>query len=290
MDKTYTFLSGKKRVGMKFELHCHSHYSKGKKIPVEGLDSPAEMMRAAKKLGLDGLALTDHSTNRGWEEASQEAKKQGMLFVPGIEISSLEGHILGLGLTDYVKSGLSVEETLEKIREQGGVSIAAHPFDIRRDGTGKASLKADAIEAFNSMNLDRFSNRRSSKLALQNSRPAVSGSDAHTKEMLSMSINHIEAHDLDSCLKAIKAGKVSFTGRYMALDRLIPWTKQRMLLSYGQIWQYTESRYSQPKRWFSQRLLHAFTSSRREAPWYWLGELGLACSRGYGLAKVLGHS
>jgi hypothetical protein len=271
---------------MRFELHCHSHYSKGKKIPVEGLDSPAQMVRAAKRLGLEGLALTDHSTHSGWKEASLEAKKQNIIFIPGIEISSREGHILGLGLTDYVKSGLPVEETLDRVREQGAVSIAAHPFDIRREGIGKASLKADAIEAFNSMNLDRVSNRLSRKLALQNSMPTVSGSDAHTKEMLGTCINHIDAQDLDSVLKAIRSGRVAFKASYMSLDRLVPWTKHRMLRSYGFIMDYTEG-YSQPKRWLSQRLLHAFTSSRREAPWYWLGELGLACSRGYGLAMSL---
>jgi predicted metal-dependent phosphoesterase TrpH len=272
---------------MRMELHCHSHYSKGKKIPVEGLDSPAGMVRTARKLGLSGIALTDHSTHRGWPEASREARKQGLLFIPGIEVSSLEGHILGLGLNDYVKSGLSVEETMEKIREQGAVSVAAHPFDIRRDGIGKACLKADAIEAFNSMCLDRFSNRLARMLAEKEGKPVVAGSDAHTKGMLGMCTNHMEAQDLDSCLKAIKSGKILFTSRYMSLDKLVPWTKQRMLLSYGQILEYTEASYSQPKRWFSQRLLHSFTSSRREAPWYWLGELGLACAKGYGLVCLL---
>ncbi len=271
---------------MRFELHCHSHYSKGKKIPVEGLDSPAEMVRQTKRLGLEGIALTDHSTHRGWTEASQEAKKLGLLFIPGIEISSLSGHIIGLGLNSYIPSGLSAEETVEKIHEQGGISVAAHAFDLRRDGLGKSCAKADAIEAFNSMNLDRVSNKLSSRLARDSGKPAIAGSDAHSKEMVGTCVNDIRCHDLDSCLKAIKSGSVSFKAGYIPLEKLLPWVKQRMLLSYGEIIEYTEARYPQPKRWFSQRLLHAFTSSRREAPWYWLGELGLACSRGYGLARL----
>jgi predicted metal-dependent phosphoesterase TrpH len=285
----YLFLPAKqsKVLFMRVELHCHSHYSRGRKIPTEGLDSPADMVRTAKKMGLDGLALTDHNSSSGWQEASQEAKKQGLLFIPAIEISSLGGHIIGLGLNEPIQAGLPPEETLERIREQGAVSVAAHPFDIRRDGLGALSLKADALEAFNSMNLDRYSNRASARFARKSGKPCVAGSDAHTKEMVGQCVNHMEAHDLDSCLKAIKAGKLSFQASYTPLGKLLPWTKQRMLRSYGELLQRTEG-YYQPKRWVSQRLLHAFTSSRREAHWYWLGELGLAGARAYGLLKRSG--
>src|SRR4030042_1821987 len=123
---------------MRFELHCHSIYSKGKKIPAEGMDSPADLVKAAKALSLDGIALTDHSTNRGWAEAKETCIKHGLVFIPAIEVSSLAGHIIGLGLNEHVKSGLSAEETLDSIREQGAVSVAAHPFDIRGGGLGKS--------------------------------------------------------------------------------------------------------------------------------------------------------
>lgn len=272
---------------MKFELHCHSHYSREKKIPTEGIDSPADIVKAAKKLGLDGLALTDHSTNRGWKEAEQASRKYGLVFIPAIEISSLSGHIIGLGLNSYIPSGLSPEETLEKIHEQGGVSVAVHPFDLRRDGLGKSSAKADVIEAFNSMNLDGFSNWASSRFARKNGKPSVAGSDSHTKEMLGLCINYIDAYDLDSTLKQISSGNVSFTAEYAPLEKLVPWVKQRMTLSYGDILNYIEANYWQPKRWVSERLLHSFVSSKREEHWYWLGELGLASSRGYGLLKLV---
>lgn len=272
---------------MRLELHCHSHYSRGRKIPVEGLDSPADLVRTAKKLGLGGIALTDHDSDRGWKEAAEEARKQGMLFIPAIEISSLQGHVIGLGLNEYISSGLPLDDTLEKIHEQGGVSVAAHPFDIRREGLGKLSGKADVIEVFNSLNLDRFSNWAAKRFALKAGRPMAAGSDSHTKEMLGSCINLIDAHDLDSCLREIRRENVSFRTGYSSMGKLLPWTRQRMLLSHGEVLDYIDSNYPQPKKWVSQRLLHAFTSSGREAPWRWLGELGLAGARCYGLARAV---
>jgi len=272
---------------MRLELHCHSFYSKGRKIPTEGIDSPATLVKAAKALGLDGLALTDHSTNRGWKEAGEEAERLGLLFIPGIEFSSREGHIIGLGLNEYVQSGLSAEETMDKIREQGAVSVAAHPFDLKRDGIGKLSEKANLIETFNSMNVDGFSNRLARRFAEKAGKPTVAGSDAHTKEMLGQCVNGIHCLDLDSCLKAIRHGRVSFQASYMPLEKLLPWVKKRMVLSQGDIMEYIERNYWQPKKWVSERLLHKFINDRNQRFWYWIGEMGLAGSRAYGLAKML---
>ncbi len=272
---------------MRMELHCHSHYSMGRRIPVEGLDSPADLVRTAKKLGLGGIALTDHDSDRGWKEASAEARKLGIVFIPAIEVSCLQGHVIGLGLNEYIPSGLSLEETLDKIRGQAGLAVAAHPFDIRGEGIGKLAVKADVIEAFNSINLDRFSNLAARRFAFKAGKPMVAGSDSHTKEMLGSCINYIDAHDVDSALRQIKSGNASFRTGYPGMDKLLPWTRQRMALSYGDILDYIEANYSQPKKWFSQRLLHAFTSSRREAPWHLMGEAGLAGARAYGLAKMV---
>jgi predicted metal-dependent phosphoesterase TrpH len=272
---------------MRLELHCHSIYSKGKKIPTEGTDSPADLVKAAKALGLDGIALTDHSTDRGWKEAEQACRRCGLLFIPSMEVSSLQGHIIGLGLNGYMKSGLSAEETLERIREQGGVSVAAHPFDIRGEGLGKLAAKADVIESFNSMNLDRFSNRAASRFAHKSGKPMVAGSDSHTKETLGHCINFIDAQDMDSCLREIRQGKVTLRTSYIPLEKLLPWVKRRFALSHEDVARYMEANYSQPRRWLSERLVHKFLNDRNERVWYWAGELGLAGARAYGLARAV---
>lgn len=79
------------------DLHTHSTASDGEK-------TPSELVLAAKESGLSVLALTDHDTVDGLEEASEAAKKAGLVFVPGIELNiqwpTGEFHLLGLGLKE----------------------------------------------------------------------------------------------------------------------------------------------------------------------------------------------
>ena len=65
---------------MRIDLHTHSSFS-------DGTDSPAELIRAAVDAGLDVVALTDHDTTRGWDEAAAAAREHGIDLVPGIEVS-----------------------------------------------------------------------------------------------------------------------------------------------------------------------------------------------------------
>ena len=67
---------------VKIDLHTHSTRS-------DGLDSPTDLMINAKKAGLDVIALTDHDTVSGWDEARGKAFELGLGFVPGIEVTSV---------------------------------------------------------------------------------------------------------------------------------------------------------------------------------------------------------
>ena len=93
---------------MKVEIHCHSHYSKGRKIPWEAFLSPDDIFRIAKEKGYGAVAITDHAVNTSWKEAKKAARKHEMIFIPGIEVASREGHVLALGLSDFVPSGLEI--------------------------------------------------------------------------------------------------------------------------------------------------------------------------------------
>src|SRR5687767_12786817 len=78
------------------ELHCHSTAS-------DGTLSPADVVRLAKRAGLVGLALTDHDSANGVDEAAEEARNLGIEFLAGIEISAVFPkpgtlHILGYGI------------------------------------------------------------------------------------------------------------------------------------------------------------------------------------------------
>ncbi len=77
---------------MRIDLHTHSYAS-------DGTDSPAQVMRDAAAAGLDVVALTDHDTTRGWDEAALAAATVGIALVRGIEISCtaarISVHLLG---------------------------------------------------------------------------------------------------------------------------------------------------------------------------------------------------
>lgn len=246
----------------RFELHCHSHYSRGSKIPCEGLPSPGEIVRSAKARGLSGVAITDHGNIMCWRDAREEAGKQGILFIPAMEIDSSAGHIIGLGLTEGVRNGLCVGETADKIREQGGVAVAAHPFDMRGFGIKNRISLVDVVEVFNAMNLDRISNVFSESRAGKAGKPGIAGSDAHSLDMIGIAANSIRARDLESVLKNVRKGRVSFERNYVPMDVVMEWIRERFIRSYGDVLVYINKNYSPPKAWLARKLMRRFVLSR----------------------------
>ncbi|MDI3280573.1 MAG: PHP-associated domain-containing protein [Bacillota bacterium] len=107
---------------MHFDLHVHTSYS-------DGLMSVPELLSfVAQHTHLDGIAITDHDTIAGAQEAALLADWFGVEVIVGEEISSRQGHILGLFLEERIPPGLSARETIAAIKAQGGVAIAAHPL------------------------------------------------------------------------------------------------------------------------------------------------------------------
>lgn len=157
---------------LKIDLHVHSLYSP------DSLITPEDLIFYAKKRGLDGVAVTDHDRLDG---ALKIARRTDFLIVPGMEISSREGHIVGLDVRTAVPKGLSSDETVRRIHEAGGISIACHPVALFKVSLGKhITSKFDAIEVINSSSIPfRYSVKRSEDLASQLKIPRVAGTDAH---------------------------------------------------------------------------------------------------------------
>ena len=242
---------------MKADLHIHTHYSKGTKIKAEGLSSPGEIVRTAKKLGLGAVAITDHDEFRGAVEAGKIGKKLGITVIKGEEVTA-EGdkHVLGLGLSKRIEPGYTVEEAIEKIRGQGGIAIAPHPFDLAKKGIREKAVKCDAVEVFNAINLDRFSNARARRFAEKKGIPMVAGSDAHCKEMLGYGITTIEAdNNVDSILEAIRKGHTTPAGTYIPVNVIQDWSQERFNNSYPEVIEYIQENYKNPKKWLSLKLL-----------------------------------
>ncbi len=199
---------------LRLDLHVHTSHSPDAFCPVE------EAVAAAKAKGLDGIAITDHNTIAGLLEA-KKFSKDGFLIIPGIEVSSADCHIVGLGVSRPIPKGMSAKETVKSIRRQGGIAIAAHPFAFGRRPGLVYKAKFDAIEVLNSRALF-FSNPLARRFAERNKIPMIAGSDAHRRDEIGLAYTNIDcAPRVDHVLEQIRTGRASVSGRTLPLPSLL---------------------------------------------------------------------
>lgn len=195
------------------DLHCHTRCS-------DGSDSPAEVLAWAARIGLDVLAITDHDTISGAEEAAELAcAGDGPDVIVGEEVSSAEGHIIGLFLASRVAPGMSAAETVAAIQEQGGIAIAAHPFWRvgSRSGGGLpysvgeeiARVPFDAVEVINGGFTPGMivANQKAGSAAVSLGYPKVGGSDSHVKHALGWGHTRFEGSTAADLRAAVTAGR-----------------------------------------------------------------------------------
>jgi len=178
---------------MILDVHLHSNCS-------DGLYSPRAIARRVKELGLDGFALTDHNTVKGHIEAKRAAKELGLEFIPGIEVSSSQGHITGLFVDEIIPQG-SAAEVVEAIKDAGGISVAVHPYDVFRSGARGTvrTVGFDYIEVFNARVLFGFFNNIADKVAREIGANKIVGSDAH--DLAVVGLGTIRISELDDLYK-----------------------------------------------------------------------------------------
>ena len=190
------------------ELHAHSAAS------YDGRDSVERLLARASEVGLDALAVTDHDEITASLRAVERAADYDLVAIPGMEISSAAGHVLGLNITEAVDPGLSFAETLDRIHEQGGIAVVPHPYQEMRSGVmdkiGPDELAtADAIEVYNSRLVTGYSNRQADRFATRRGLPKTAGSDAHVAEMVGRAVTLVDAEECtaDSLCEAIRDGR-----------------------------------------------------------------------------------
>jgi dephospho-CoA kinase len=157
------------------DLHMHTSASK------DCLSMPADVVRRARDVGLDRIAITDHNQIDGAFEARSIDRE---LVIVGEEVRTAEGlDLIGLFLSEHIPPGGTFREVAEEIRRQGGVVYAPHPFDSHR-GTTEEFLDGvrdciDAVEGFNARIHDPRRNQKAQDWALAHGLPLGAGSDAH---------------------------------------------------------------------------------------------------------------
>jgi predicted metal-dependent phosphoesterase TrpH len=167
----------------KIDLHTHSFFSG------DGVSSPEDMVAAAREKGLHGFAITDHNTceavtyflEKGFMREDGSAV-DNFLIIPGVEVTTAEGHLLCIGATLPYLKGRPAREVCDLIHERGGLAIPPHPYDLFRAGIRFSTLEklpVDAIEFFNAATTLRRYNSYAFKYAQLRGLPMTAASDAH---------------------------------------------------------------------------------------------------------------
>lgn len=193
---------------MRLDLHNHTRHSPDSRV------RPADLVAAARRAGLDGLAITDHNAVSGVREA-EEAAGTAFLVIPGLEISTAQGHVLAYGLREVVPRDLSVAETFERVTALGAVAVAAHPFRFW-SGIGPAALREapfPAYETSNARTLHR-GNVRAQDRAREAHVGETGGSDSHFLDEVAHAVTVVDAvgASVDDVLQLLGQGKTRSEG------------------------------------------------------------------------------
>jgi predicted metal-dependent phosphoesterase TrpH len=173
---------------LKVDLHAHSWYS------ADSIMSPRSLVRRARAAGLDRIAVTDHGAIAGALEA---ATLDPELVIPGEEISCRGSiHLIGLFLTERIPNRVPVKEAAQRIRDQGGVVYAPHPFSypVGADWRAAAVLEvADVVEVFNARAFAPGWNERAAAAARDLALPGFAGTDAHFESEVGRAHTELDA-------------------------------------------------------------------------------------------------
>ncbi|MHA1860686.1 MAG: PHP-associated domain-containing protein, partial [Candidatus Ranarchaeia archaeon] len=193
-------------VPMFIDPHIHTNASPCGKASLK------EVVRQSVYLGLEAIVITDHDT------LTRVPRHPQIHIFTGEEISSYGGHILAYGIQEAIPYGLPDEETIDRIHDQGGIAVAAHPFRRligrphvhRREpppwslGEKILGLPLDGIETLNGAN-HHHENVHAHKTAKLLRLPGIGGSDAHRLQNIGSALTFCSSsiESIDDFIKAV---------------------------------------------------------------------------------------
>lgn len=199
---------------MRLDLHVHTYYSD------DAIRSPEEIVKGAIAKGLDCIAITEHGNTKSWKRILEAGKKSGLGVVLGEEIKVVHkgqkiGEVIALVINKEIRSREFLE-VKDEIRSQGGLMIAAHPFDAFRNRfrmLDEFRRYFDAVEAFNARAVMHRFNRKAEEYALRNGIAVTGGSDAHCIRELGKGQTIADIDDVKEIFNAIRRKKTKVWGR-----------------------------------------------------------------------------
>jgi predicted metal-dependent phosphoesterase TrpH len=187
---------------LKFDFHTHTKYSRDSRT------EPKDLAKKAKELRIIP-AITDHNSTK----AHYEFRNLGIRFIPGEEIGTDSGDLIGLYLNEEIPKKTPFLEALDRIHEQGGLAYLPHMFDLTRYGMNdpKLARKVDIIEIFNARSVMQDFNKKADDFAKRNNIPGAAGSDSHFLFEFGSTYTELPEIDLDNpkdLLKSLRKSRV----------------------------------------------------------------------------------
>lgn len=226
-------MKGVSTVDVSFaDLHVHTCCSDGWPTPREVVDY------VRRSTPLDLIAITDHDTIEGalWAADYAAGLAEGPLVVIGEEVSSRDGHVLGLFLRERIEPGMPAAKTVDAIHDQGGIAIAAHPFwrTERQSSPGKIhgvgwrglDVDFDAVEVENATPGLYLYNQMAYRLQEQTLLAPTGSSDAHILDAIGRAYTEFPGEGEAGLREAIVRGQTSALRvryRAMGLVRYAAW-------------------------------------------------------------------
>lgn len=175
--------------------------------------SPERVAATAADAGLDGIAVTDHDTLAN-VDAVRDAAPDGLDVIPGVEVTTTEGHLLALDVAE-APSRTDPLTVINQVHEQGGVAVLSHPFDTLRQyfemDLDALADAVDAVEAVNSRCIRRRFNERAADFAAVHDVAVTGGSDAHFPMEIGRAYTTVEGDG--TLAEAVRDGRVQPGGR-----------------------------------------------------------------------------
>jgi predicted metal-dependent phosphoesterase TrpH len=216
---------------MKADLHAHTHFSR------DALTSVETFVRRYARAGIDCVAVSDHNNIDGAIAVRAIAPFR---VIVSEEIKSNEGEIIGLFLQETVRKGLTPEDTVRAIREQGGLVLVPHPYDrlrrspLREEAMLRILPDVDVIEVFNSRTVLRSDNERSRRFAEEHGKLMSASTDAHTPWEIGLAYTEMPPFEgPQDFLIALGQGRVYGRSSFIGLHLLSTWAKIRWRLHLG---------------------------------------------------------
>jgi predicted metal-dependent phosphoesterase TrpH len=192
---------------LKADLHLHSKYSMDCSTPLE------KIIERCQEVGVNCIALCDHGTAEG---ALRMRELAPFKVIVAEEVLTPYGEIMGMFLEETIPSGISVEETISRIRAQGGLVCIPHPFDTFRKSAMKGHIleeiadQIDILEVLNARGILARDSKKAEAFAAKHGLVRSAGSDAHTlREIGNAYVEMPEFEGKDDFLAALKKGKIS---------------------------------------------------------------------------------